>query len=277
MQLMNQVHTNARVVFAGAGPGDPELLTLKACRSLQEAEVVICDRLVSDRILEEYVNKQALVLHTGKQGGNESSWPQSLICELLIEYASQGKKVVRLKGGDVTVFSNILDELACLKAHGISFEIIPGITAASGAAAYAGIPLTARGYAQGIRMLTLHNPESFDDLQWQELAQTEDTLVFYMGSSSVALLAEKLVLHGIDTNNYMAVIEQATTPMQEVFSEPMHEFISHSEKLHFRSPALIIVGKVAALHHSFNWLKTSGQKLEYFRPLTGKSPSEARA
>ena len=144
-----------KVIFAGAGPGDPELITLKTARSLREAEVVITDRLVSDVILESWVNPKALILHAGKQRRREGSTPQHVINELLVEYALQGKKVLRLKGGDVSVFSNLLDELQALNKYGIPYEIIPGITAACGAAACAGIPLTARNHAQAVRFLTL--------------------------------------------------------------------------------------------------------------------------
>jgi len=147
-----------KVIFAGAGPGDPELLTLKALRYLQQAEVVISDRLVSNVILDQYVNNNAIVLRSGKQSGKQESTPQSLINELMVDYALHGKLVVRLKGGDVSIFSNIMDELRALSAHGIRYEIVPGITAASGAAAYAGIPLTARDYSNAVRFLTYYKP-----------------------------------------------------------------------------------------------------------------------
>ena len=156
---MSQKKNIHPVIFAGAGPGDPELITLKTVRHLQEAEVVITDRLVSETILETYVHPKALVLHAGKQRGREGSTPQHIINELLIDYALQGKKVIRLKGGDVSIFSNLLDELQALNKYSIPYEIVPGITAACGAAAYAGIPLTAREHAQAVRFLTLHRNE----------------------------------------------------------------------------------------------------------------------
>ena len=177
MSHQNQIQ---KVIFAGAGPGDPELLTLKTVRCLREAEVVITDRLVSDVIVDSYVSSKALVLHAGKQRQKEGSTPQHIINELLVEYALQGKKVIRLKGGDVSVFSNLLDELQALNKYGIPYEIVPGITAASGAAAYAGIPLTARNHAQSVRFLTLHKNDMIQSSHWKELANTEDTLVFYM-------------------------------------------------------------------------------------------------
>ena len=156
---MNQTNTIHKVIFAGAGPGDPELITLKTVRHLKDAEVIITDRLVSELILETHGIPKALILHAGKQRKREGSTPQHIINELLVEYALQGKKVVRLKGGDVSVFSNLLDELQALNKYGIPYEIVPGITAACGAAAYAGIPLTARNHAQAVRFLTLHKNE----------------------------------------------------------------------------------------------------------------------
>src|SRR5450631_2720839 len=177
---MNQKKQIQKVIFAGAGPGDPELITLKTVRHLREAEVVITDRLVSDTILETYVNPRALVLHAGKQRKREGSTPQHIINELLVDYALQGKKVLRLKGGDVSIFSNLLDELQALNKYGISYEIIPGITAACGAAASAGIPLTARNHAQAVRFLTLHKFSTISTSYWKQLAETDDTLVFYM-------------------------------------------------------------------------------------------------
>src|ERR1700676_4654463 len=193
---MNQNKQIQKVIFAGAGPGDPELITLKTVRYLRDAEVIITDRLVSDVILETYVNPKALVLHAGKQRKREGSTPQHIINELLVAYALQGKKVLRLKGGDVSVFSNLLDELQALNKYGISYEIIPGITAACGAAAYAGIPLTARNYAQAVRFLTLHKNEVIQPSYWKELAQTEDTLVFYMSGDTTYELIKQLLDQG---------------------------------------------------------------------------------
>ncbi len=194
---MNQNKYIPKVIFAGAGPGDPELVTLKTVRHLREAEVVITDRLVSDAILETYVNPKALVLHAGKQRKKEGSTPQHIINELLVEYALQGKKVLRLKGGDVSIFSNLLDELQALNKYGIPYEIVPGITAACGAAAYAGIPLTARNHAQAVRFLTLHNQEIIPSDYWKELAHTEDTLVFYMSGDNTDELVKQLTDQGI--------------------------------------------------------------------------------
>src|SRR5450432_953588 len=221
---MNYNKQIQRVIFAGAGPGDPELITLKTVRHLRDADVIITDRLVSETILDSYTNPRALILHAGKQRKREGSTPQHIINELLVEYALLGKKVVRLKGGDVSVFSNLLYELQALNKYEIPYEIIPGITAACGAAATAGIPLTARNHAQAVRFLTLHNIETISSSYWKELAATDDTLVFYMSGDNSNELVQQLLTNGIHADKFIAVIEQATTPFQKVFSSRIPVF-----------------------------------------------------
>lgn len=254
-----------KVILAGAGPGDPELLTIKALRWLRQADVVITDRLVSDIILDEYVNDKALILHVGKECRKGNSTPQATINELLVEYALQGKLVVRLKGGDASIFSNVLDELQILKKYHIPYEIIPGVTAALGAAAYAGFPLTARGFSTAVRLLTWYKQDLLDEGYWKELAQTDDTLVFYMSAAPLDELVEKLLHHGIAKDKWLAVIEQATTPMQNVMSCPIHEY--RSAGTGYISPTLIIIGKVVALHSVFGWVPDSNSKEPYFKPV----------
>src|ERR1700733_6093147 len=185
---MSEVKKYGKVILAAAGPGDPELITAKAIRYLQQADVVLTDRLVSDDILKNYVNPAAEVIYVGKQCRRGFSTPQVTINELLVECAAEKKLVVRLKGGDVSIFSNILDELETLVAHQIPYEIVPGVTAALGAAAYAGIPLTARGYSTAVRFLTLYKSDVVTDDYWKELAVTRDTLVFYMSAETVNLV-----------------------------------------------------------------------------------------
>ncbi len=267
-----------KVIFAGAGPGDPELVTLKTIRHLKEAEVVITDRLVSDFILETYVNPRALVLHAGKQRKREGSTPQHIINELLVEYALQGRKVLRLKGGDVSVFSNLLDELQALNKYHIPYEIVPGITAACGAAAYAGIPLTARNHAQSVRFLTLHKNEVIQSTYWKELAKTDDTLVFYMSGETADELVKQLLDHGIAQNRFIAVIEQATTPQQKVFSCRIHTYEHEFGSRIYVSPTLIIVGKVAGLHSELKWRGETAKESEpYFKPIEKNKEQEVRA
>lgn len=256
-----------KVILAGAGPGDPELLTLKTLRWLQQADVVIADRLVSPEILSEFVRPDALIIPVGKQAHKAASTPQPVINELLVTHALEGRLVVRLKGGDVSIFSNVLDELETLVQHGIPYELVPGVTAALGAAAYAGIPLTARGYSTAVRFLTSYQPEAVAPQYWQELAKTEDTLVFYMSSTPLDELVQRLVSAEIAADRWIAVIEQATTTQQKVFSWPVHDYLSAAAGSRYASPALIIIGRVAALHSSFQWLANSRSGKLYFPPV----------
>ncbi len=274
--MNNNQHTG-KVILAGAGPGDPELLTIKAFRWLQRADVVISDRLVSDVILEEYTNPDALVLHVGKQCSKGFSTPQSTINELLVEYALQGKLVVRLKGGDVSVFSNVLDELQVLVQHDIPYEIVPGITAALGAAAYAGIPLTARGYSTAVRFMTFYRKELLSTANWQDLAHSQDTLVFYMSSESMDDLIAQLISHGMSGSTPLALVEQATTPFQQVHLTNIGDFGFFHRTKNFVSPTLIIIGKTAGLHEQFRWVANHQGGENYFKPVADSSQASARA
>ena len=274
---MKQILQKGKVIFAGAGPGDPELLTVKAVRFLQKADVIITDRLVSETILETFAGKDALILHAGKQRGKDGSTPQEVINELLVSYALEGKLVVRLKGGDPTIFSNILDELSTLAKFHIDYEIIPGITAATGAAAYAGIPLTARHYANALRILTLYKPELMNERDWKNLAETDDTLVFYMSGINLDMLVENLIVHGMTYEKYISVIEQATTPFQRVTTYPIHDFPAARKGYEWISPTLVIIGRVAALQQQFEWLPRNESEQPYFNPLENGRKKEERA
>ncbi|MDQ2751895.1 MAG: uroporphyrinogen-III C-methyltransferase [Bacteroidota bacterium] len=258
---------SGEVIFVGAGPGDPELLTLKAAKALQKADVVITDRLVSEEIILEFVPYTAQVIAVGKQGGSGLSTSQKEINELLVRKAKQHKHVVRLKGGDVSVFSNILDELWALKDEGISYQIIPGITALSGAAAYTGIPLTARGMSTGIRVVTHYNDLIIGDEEWREWAKMKHTLVFYMSASTLPHLISDLLLHGAEPSTPFVVVEQATTPNQHVHYHMLDGFKKEAKTNHFISPSLVIIGKVAGLYKSFAWLPNNNQRKPYFSPL----------
>jgi uroporphyrin-III C-methyltransferase/precorrin-2 dehydrogenase/sirohydrochlorin ferrochelatase/uroporphyrin-III C-methyltransferase len=259
--------TYGKVILAAAGPGDPELVTVKTVRYLQQAEVVLADRLVSEEILQQYVNSQAEIVYVGKQCSRGSSTPQYTINELLVQYATQGKLVVRLKGGDATLFSNILDELQTLVQHNIPYEIVPGVTAALGAAAYAGIPLTARGYTTSVRFLTSYKLDVVTDNYWKELAETNDTLVFYMSSETLDHVVSNLVKHQIASEKLLAVIEQATTPLQNVHVTNLYKYDEQLWGKTFVSPSLVIIGKVVALHEEFKWLENSNSDTHYFKPL----------
>ncbi|RVU91403.1 uroporphyrinogen-III C-methyltransferase [Flavobacterium columnare] len=253
-----------KVILAGAGPGDPELISLKALKYLQKADVVLTDRLVSPELIEEYARKDAEIVYVGKQCSKGVWTPQQDINELIVLFAQQGKLVLRLKGGDSTLFSNILDELQVLVANEIPYEIIPGVSAAFGAAAYTGMPLTARGYSRGLRFLTLYELENVESQQWTDWASTSDTLVFYMSGQKLKVLAQKLIEQNIDHEKGVAVIQQATTPNQKtkVFSfedittKPLPEF----EYV----PTLIVVGKVVALHQQYAWFAEKNNTESYF-------------
>jgi uroporphyrin-III C-methyltransferase/precorrin-2 dehydrogenase/sirohydrochlorin ferrochelatase/uroporphyrin-III C-methyltransferase len=262
--LTDSIHIG-KVILAGAGPGDPELLTLKTLRYLRQADVIVVDRLVSPDIVSEHARADALVIPVGKQCNSHASTPQAVISGLLVAHALDGRLVLRLKGGDVSIFSNVLDELEALTRHGIPYELVPGVTAALGAAAYAGIPLTARGYSAAVRFLT--GCRTGDDAWWRDLAQTEDTLVFYMSSAPLGDMVQRLVEEGIAEDRWVAVIEQATTPMQRVSAHPVHEFADVTRGARYASPTLVIIGRVAALHSSFQWLANSRSRELYFPPV----------
>src|SRR3954464_9456573 len=243
-----------KVYFVGAGPGDPQLLTIKAAKILSKAEVVITDRLVSEEILKEHVSPNAIVIPVGKQGGSDASTLQFEINDIIVQFAAVYNIVVRLKGGDVSLYSNILDELITVKEYNISYEIIPGITAVSGASAYTGVPLTARKLASGVRILTYYKDSAITDEAWKLLASFEDTLVFYMTGNTLPQLVSKLLQAGADKNIPFLVIEQATTPNQFVHQFTLGEFNSSDIQRGFLSPSLVIAGKVTMLYKQFAWL-----------------------
>ena len=265
---MNQSFKKGKVILAGAGPGDPELVTVKTARFLQEADVVLTDRLVSEQILKNFVSADAEIVHVGKQCRRGLSTPQETINDLMVHHALMGKLVVRLKGGDVSIFSNILDELEVLVQHDISYEIIPGVTAALGAAAFAGIPLTARGYATSVRFLTYYKSDVVTEDYWKELANTNDTLVFYMSSETLEKVVEKLTINHIHEDKLLAIIEQATTPMQNVHISNLYDYKKDFPGKKFISPSLVIIGEVVSLHEKFKWLQNSNSNEYYFKPMT---------
>jgi uroporphyrin-III C-methyltransferase len=257
-----------KVILAGAGCGDPELITIKAVKYLQQATVILTDRLVSKEIIATYANASAQIIYVGKQHNAGASVPQKTINELLVEYAMQGNLVVRLKGGDIAFFSNVLDELQTLVAQDIPYEIIPGISAASGASAYAGIPLTARGYATSVRFVTCYKIDELGESYWKELANTDDTLVFYMSSNALQTVVTNLVKQNIALEKLLAIIEQATTPLQKVTISSLYHYEEDIAGKFFASPTLVIIGKVVALHNRFAWQENNEIQDElYFKPI----------
>ncbi len=264
---MKQQLKNGKLIIAGAGPGDPEFITVKAARYLREADVILTDRLVSTEILNTYANSNTEIIFVGKQCRRGISTPQQTINELIVYYCLLGKLVVRLKGGDVSVFSNILDELETVVANNIPYEIIPGVTAALGAAATAGIPLTARGYATSVRFLTYYKSNIVTDAYWKELAGTNDTLVFYMSSETLDEVVDKLTGSNIHEDKLLAVIEQATTPFQNVHIANLYDYKKQLTGKKFISPSLVIIGKVVSLHEQFAWLTNNNSSGYYFKPM----------
>jgi uroporphyrin-III C-methyltransferase/precorrin-2 dehydrogenase/sirohydrochlorin ferrochelatase/uroporphyrin-III C-methyltransferase len=263
--MSNIKHTRGKVILAGAGPGDPELITLKTLRYLQEADVVLADRLVSAEILNCYVNPRAEIIYVGKQCRKGNSTPQATINQLMVEHAGRGKLVVRLKGGDVSIFSNILDELQTLVEEKIAYEIIPGVTAALGAAAYTGIPLTARGYSTAVRFVTYYRSDVVTAEYWKELAQTNDTLVFYMSAETLDSVVENLLANNISDDKKLAVIGQATTPEQKLVTCTLKEYAKVFPGNEYISPTIAIIGKVVTLNEQFGWLNNNESPKEYFR------------
>ncbi len=249
--LLEWQKPKGEVYLVGAGPGDPELLTLKALRLMQQADVIIYDRLVSPAIME-LCRRDAEKIYVGKARSNHSV-PQDGINALLVDYAAQGKRVCRLKGGDPFIFGRGGEEIQELFEAGITFQVVPGITAASGCSAYAGIPLTHRDYAQSVRFLTGHLKEGSPELPWQELVYENQTLVLYMGLVGLEKICAKLIEHGQRPNMPVALISKGTTPEQQVVVGTLVDIASKVEEHQIQAPTLTIIGEVVHLREQLQW------------------------
>ena len=240
-----------RVYLVGAGPGDPELLTLKALQTLQAADVIVHDGLVDPRVLE-LARRDADFLDVTKRAG-EHRLPQEKINQLLGDLAEAGKTVVRLKGGDPFVFGRGGEEISHLRERGISYEVVPGITAAVGCAAYAGLPLTHRDHAHSLWIVTAHCRDSVDTLDWNDLAHSRQTLAFYMAVRQVGRVQQQLIAHGRSPDTPVALVENGCRPEQRIIAGRLGRLAELAISHDLQSPALIYVGEVAALVKELHW------------------------
>ena len=250
------------VYLVGAGPGDPDLLTLRALRAMQQADVILHDRLVAPAIVE-LARRDAERIDVGKRCGRHRM-KQHEINRLMVRLALEGKRVVRLKGGDPLIFGRGGEELEFLQAHGIPFQVVPGITAATGCAAYAGIPLTHRGHAQACTFVTGHTEDGELDLDWAALARSRQTLVVYMGLGTLDELSRKLIAHGARPDMPVAAIENGTRADQHVVMSTLENIAGEVARARITGPALIVIGTVVGLRDRLSW----------FSGMTGKGTGE---
>lgn len=242
-----------KVYLVGAGPGDPELLTLRAVRLLEQTDVIVYDHLVSSAVLD-FVSPQAERIFAGKRR-NEHTLRQEQINALLVTLAQQGKHVVRLKGGDPFIFGRGGEELQALAAQGIAFEVVPGITAAAGVSAYAGIPLTHRDFAQRCIFVTGHLKDGTADLDWPALVRTQQTVVIYMGLSGLPDICRQMMAHGAAPTLPIAVVQNGSIATQRVVTGTLHDMPERVTQAQMQSPCLTIIGEVVRLHQTLAWFR----------------------
>tara|TARA_Y100000748_G_scaffold154384_1_gene129112 strand:- start:715 stop:2109 length:1395 start_codon:yes stop_codon:yes gene_type:complete len=242
------------VYLVGAGPGDPDLLTFRALRLMQQADIALYDRLVHPSIID-LIRRDAQKIYVGKQRDNHAV-RQEEINDLLVKYAKEGKRVLRLKGGDPFIFGRGGEEIDTLVDHNVSFQVVPGITSASGCSAYSGIPLTHRDHAQSCIFVTGHLKKGKLDLNWKKLIQPNQTIVFYMGLVSIDIICEQLVANGLDSKTPCALIQQGTTPNQKVFTSILEDMSELVKKEKPSAPTIFIIGNVVNLRDKLNWYST---------------------
>lgn len=249
----DEPHPVGEVYLVGAGPGDPDLLTFRALRLLQMADVVVYDRLVAPPILD-LARRDAEQIYVGKERDNHAL-SQENINQLLVRLAKEGKRVVRLKGGDPFIFGRGGEEIATLMENGVTFQVVPGITAASGCATYSGIPLTHRDYAQSVVFVTGHLQDGSVNLNWKALAHPNQTVVFYMGLHGVGIVSKQLVEHGLPETTPVALVQQGTTQNQRVVVTSLSKLEETVKGEKIKPPTIIIVGEVVELHKTLQWFK----------------------
>lgn len=242
-----------RVYLVGAGPGDPDLLTLRALRLLRQAEVIVYDHLVSTLVLD-FASPTAERIYAGKRR-NEHTLRQEQINGLLVRLAQEGKQVVRLKGGDPFIFGRGGEEMQALAAHGVAFEVVPGITAASGVSSYAGIPLTHRDFAQTCLFVTGHLKDGTADLDWPSLVRPRQTVVIYMGLSGLPEICRQMMRHGASPELPIALVQEGSLVSQIVVTGTLSNIAERVTRAALQSPCLTIIGDVVRLHASLAWFK----------------------
>tara|TARA_B100001142_G_scaffold202890_1_gene201352 strand:+ start:23 stop:1087 length:1065 start_codon:yes stop_codon:yes gene_type:complete len=244
---------HGEVFLVGCGPGDPDLLTFRALRLMQKADVVLHDRLVTDEIME-LVRRDAELVFVGKRRGDHAM-PQDEISQLMIKLAKEGKRVLRLKSGDPFVFGRGGEEMDALSLEEIPFQVVPGVTAANGCASYAGIPLTHRDHAQSCIFVTGHAKDDNLDLDWPALVRPKQTLVVYMGLDSLSMLTKKLITHGADPKTPAAVVDNGTRSQQQVITASLEDLARRAVEENLPGPSIIIIGTVVTLREKLSWFK----------------------
>ena len=241
--MEQSVKSKGKVFICGAGPGDPELLTVKATRLLQTCDIILHDRLVSREILE-LASQTSKKIYVGRASGDPAG-TQKKTNNLMVNYANEGKKILRLKGGDPFIFGRGGEESEFLASHHVEYEIIPGISSFAGAAGYAGIPLTHRRYSSSLAVVTGHVDANKNGVvNWSQLARSVDTIVVLMGLERISIIAKKLIQGGLDTNTEVAVVENATTSKQRIIISKLGEVATKMKKHSVQPPSVIIIGKV---------------------------------
>lgn len=247
----NIVSNKGEVFLVGGGPGDPDLLTFRALRLMQQCDVCVYDKLVSPEVME-LVRRDAELIYVGK-ARDQHTMPQEEINALLAKLALQGKRVLRLKGGDPFIFGRGGEEIETLMQRGVPFQVVPGITAANGVSSYAGIPLTHRDYAQACLFITGHLKDGNLDLDWASMARPKQTVVIYMGLVGLAQICEKLIEHGVSPSMPVAVVQQGTTQRQRVVTASLEDLAEKVAQAGLKAPCLTIIGEVVHLREKLNW------------------------